>query len=162
MPRVFVGIGSNIEKERLLPSGIRQLHAYYHPLTVSTIYESPAIGFTGDSFYNVVAAFDTEDPLDRVLANLKNIENSHGRKRGHARFSPRTLDLDLLLYGDLVTRESALPIPHPDITQYAFVLRPLAEIAPDRRHPETGMTFKAMWRRFNQDNQLLSPVRINL
>ena len=162
VPRVFVSIGSNIEKEKNLRSGITQLRTYYGPLALSTVYESAAIGFNGDSFYNVVAAFDTGDPLTIVLANLLQIEYTHGRQRDMTRFSPRTLDLDLLLYGDLVKHDAGIHVPRPEIAEYAFVLCPLAEIAPAIHHPETGITFKEMWTRFNQTNQSLSPVRIEI
>jgi 2-amino-4-hydroxy-6-hydroxymethyldihydropteridine diphosphokinase len=162
VPRVFVSIGSNIEKEKNLRNGITQLRAYYAPLTLSTVYESAAIGFNGDPFYNLVAAFDTGDPLTTVCANFLKIEYTHGRQRGVARFSPRTLDLDLLLYGDWVKHDAEIHIPRPEIAEYAFVLCPLAEIAPAIRHPETGTTFKEMWQRFNQPSQPLSPVRIEV
>jgi len=162
VPRVFVSIGSNIEKEKNICSGVIQLRNYYSPLTLSTVYESEAIGFNGASFYNLVVAFDTEDPLTSILASLLEIEYTHGRQRGMARFSPRTLDLDLLLYGDLIKHGSGVHIPRREIGKYAFVLRPLAEIAPHLRHPETGMTFEDMWKRFNQTSQPLSPVRLDI
>jgi len=162
VPRVFVSVGSNIEKEKNIRSGVTQLRTYYGPLTLSTVYESEAIGFNGDSFYNLAVAFDTGDPLTTVLANLLKIEYTHGRQRGMARFSPRTLDLDLLLYGDLIKHDSGIHLPRPEIAEYAFVLCPLAEIAAAIRHPETGVTFKEMWKRFNQRNQPLLPVRIEI
>src|SRR5258705_6902528 len=86
VPRVFVSIGSNIEKEKNLRSGIAQLRARYQPLTLSTVYESAAIGFIGDSFYNLVATFNTGDSLTAIFADFLKIEYAHGRQRGAARF----------------------------------------------------------------------------
>lgn len=158
MPQVFIGIGSNIEKEKNLRSGVAQLHAYYAPMVLSEVYESPAVGFEGEPFLNLVAAFDTDEALETIQAKLMEIERAHGRVRGQARFSARTLDLDLLLYGDLVKRDNGLRIPRTDIAEYAFVLKPLAEIAPHWRHPETGVTFTQMWREFNAAKQPLRRI----
>ena len=158
MPRVYLSIGSNIEKEKHIRAGLRELAAHYSPLTLSNVYESEAIGFDGDNFYNLVAAFDTRENLDTLCATLHGIEQRCGRVRNGVRFGPRTLDLDVLLYGDQVLRDAAHTIPHTDIGNYACVLQPLAEIAPDERHPETGITYREMWKRLATDGQQLTRV----
>lgn len=146
MPRVYVSIGSNIAKEKNIRQGVRELAAQYAPLTLSKVYTSRAIGFDGDDFYNLVAAFDTRDALEQVSAVLAAIEQRAGRVRSEVRFRPRTLDMDILLYGDLVRHDATHRLPRPEIGDYACVLQPLAEIAPGERHPETGVAYRDMWR----------------
>ncbi len=145
MPRVYVGIGSNIDREHNIRGAVRELATHYGPLTLSPVYESRAVGFEGENFYNLVAGFDTPEPIARLKETLARIESRFGRTRRENRFSARTLDLDLLLYGDTVRHDAEVKLPHPDIQRYAFVLRPLADIAPDSKHPETGHTFAEMW-----------------
>ena len=153
MPRVFVSIGSNIDRENSIRGAVRELAAHYAPLTLSPVYESKAHGFEGDNFYNLVAGFDTAEPIERIKDTLSHIESRFGRNRRENRFSARTLDLDLLLYDDIVRHDSRVNLPHPDIRRYAFVLRPLAEIAPDLRHPETGLICARMWQQFAKTKQ---------
>ena len=158
MPRVYVSVGSNIDRKRNIRGGIDRLDTRFGPLRLSPVYESPAIGFEGDPFYNLVVAFDTEEQLPGVCAQLTATERAFGRTRNEIRFGPRTLDLDLLLYGDLVRHGADVDIPRRDILEYACVLRPLADIAPDLRHPETGETLRELWETFDRDGQPLAPV----
>jgi 2-amino-4-hydroxy-6-hydroxymethyldihydropteridine diphosphokinase len=158
LPRVHVGIGSNIDRENSIRGAVRELAAHYGPLTLSPVYESKAHGFEGGNFYNLVAGFNTDEPVERVKEFLSRIESRFGRRRQENRFSSRTLDLDLLLYGDVVRHDAQINLPHPDIRRYAFVLRPLAEIAPDLRHPETGFSYVQMWEQLNDDQQELASV----
>ncbi|MFQ5661617.1 MAG: 2-amino-4-hydroxy-6-hydroxymethyldihydropteridine diphosphokinase [Gammaproteobacteria bacterium] len=161
MARVFIGIGSNIEREQNIKSGIKVLRERFGSLTISPVYESRAVGFEGDNFLNLVTAFDTELPLEELEKTLHEIEFMFGRDRREPRFSPRTLDLDLLLFDDLVTHEGHLQIPREDITKYAFVLKPLADIAADSVHPVTGQTYSDLWNRFDKQGQELWRVDIN-
>ena len=154
MPRAYVSIGSNINREANIRGAVRMLREHYGPLTLSRVYETPAEGFNGDAFYNLAAAFDTEESVDQLRAVRAAIEASHGRQRGGPRHGPRTLDLDILLYGDLVRHDGGLDIPRGEIVKYAFVLGPLAEIAPDLRHPETGMTLARIWENFTGRREL--------
>ena len=153
MPRVFVGIGSNIDRENNIRGAVRELAAQYGPLTLSPVYESKSVGFNGGNFYNLVAGFDTEESIEHIKEKLSHVESRFGRTRQENRFSARTLDLDLLLYDDIVRHDSQVNLPHPDIQRYAFVLRPLAYIAPDLRHPETGSAYAEMWKQFNKAKQ---------
>ena len=149
MPRVFVSIGSNIAREQNIRGAVRALTQLYGPLTLSGVYETEAVGFAGDRFYNVVAAFDSGAPVEAIHEELVRIENAHGRRRGDApRFAARTLDLDLLLYGDLIRHDGDIDVPRREIGEHAYVLGPLAEIAPELRHPETGETMERMWKNF--------------
>jgi 2-amino-4-hydroxy-6-hydroxymethyldihydropteridine diphosphokinase len=106
-----------------------------------------------------VAGFDTAEPIERIKETLAHIESRFGRSRRENRFSARTLDLDLLLYGDIVRHDGRVNLPHPDIRRYAFVLRPLADIAPDLRHPETKMAYSEMWNQFKNKNQEIRAVK---
>lgn len=158
MPRVFVGIGSNIDRETSVRAGVADLREKYGELQLSSVYESEAVGFEGDAFYNLVASFDTSDSVDQVIKSLANIEETHGRVRGSERFSSRTLDLDLLLYGNLVASGEGYHVPRDEIPRYAFVLWPLSELEPTMKHPQTGKTFLAMWGDFDKRNQPLLPI----
>ncbi len=161
MPRVYVSIGSTIDKEQNIRIAIKALHDAYHPLTLSNVYESVAVGFRGQNFYNLVAGFDTTATVDEVTACLVDIEDSCGRHRAGHGFEPRTLDLDLLLYGDLQRHDDHIDVPRHEITRYAFVLRLLAEIAPQLKHPQTEMTWSEIWRNFADESQKLWPVNFD-
>lgn len=161
MPRVYVSLGSNIEPERNIRAAVRALRAAFAPAPVrlSPVYQSPAEGFDGDDFYNLVAAFDTDASLEQVCERLTAIESAQGRVRNGPRFGPRTLDLDVLLYGDLIRHDDRFDIPRRDIRRYAHVLGPLAGLAPELRHPESGERIAELWRRF-EDKAALRPVAL--
>ena len=158
MPRVFIGIGSNIDRERSVRAGVAELQKIYGDVQLSSVYESDAVGFDGDPFYNLVAAFDTDDDVEQVVSTLAEIEDRHGRVRTDTRFAARTLDLDLLLYGEAIISNERFHVPRDEIPRYAFVLWPLAEIAPQLPHPESGKTYAQMWEQFDKRNQSLRPI----
>lgn len=158
MARVYVSVGSNVERERNIRSCIHSLRERFGSLMVSSIYHNKAVGFEGDAFLNLVVDFDTSDPVRAVAAHLRDIEVAHGRLRDAPKFSPRTLDLDLLLYDDLVLEASGLLVPRDEITRYAFVLCPLAEVAGEQRHPILGVTFVELWEAFDKTREHLRPV----
>lgn len=145
--RVYVGVGSNIEREKNIRGGLAALTRRYGALTLSPVYQARAIGFAGDDFFNLVAAFDTGKTVAELENGLRRIEFEHGRRREEDRFSARTLDLDLLLYGDLVSDQHR--VPRTDITKYAFVLKPLFDLAPDLVHPQTGKRIREIWQAFD-------------
>ncbi|MCF6209199.1 MAG: 2-amino-4-hydroxy-6-hydroxymethyldihydropteridine diphosphokinase [Gammaproteobacteria bacterium] len=158
MPQVFVGVGSNVERATSIRAGIADLRAHYGELRLSSVYESEAVGFIGNAFYNLVVGFDTQEPVNNVADVLTSIEDRNGRLRGSEKFAPRTLDLDLLLYGDAIISTARFHVPRDEILRYAFVLWPLAEIVPNLRHPETGKTFTQLWEDFDKDGPVLRPV----
>lgn len=164
MPEVFVSIGSNIDREKHIPSCLAELERHFGSLTVSSLYETAAVGFDGPPFHNLVAGFNTELPVRRVAEILTAIEEQHGRTRSSKKFSSRTLDADLLLYGDTILHEGKLNLPRDEITRYAFVLEPLAEIAPEHRHPVTGERYAELWGRFDKtglNQQRIGPAQFN-
>lgn len=150
MTRGYISIGSNIEKEKNILSALRALARYFGGLVVSSTYETEAVGFTGDTFHNLIVGFDSDLDVKTIAEQLRQIELDHGRTRECKKFSSRTLDLDLILYGDLVITEGGLQIPRDEIERYAFVLEPLAEIAGDLRHPVSKISYRELWERFDK------------
>ncbi len=145
MPTGYISIGSNISKELNIPSSLNALTDLFGELIVSSVYETEPVGFVGDSFFNLVVGFDSELTAKQVAKLLRQIELDHGRERQAQKYSSRTLDLDLILYGEQVISDGRLQIPRDEIERYAFVLEPLAEIAPEKKHPVLGLTYKALW-----------------
>ena len=150
MPTGYISIGSNIDKDINISSSLKALSSVFGDLSVSSIYESEAVGFIGDNFYNLVISFHSNLPAKQTAKILKKIELEHGRTRESQKFSARTLDLDLILYGDEIISDGRLQIPRDDIERYAFVLEPLAEIAPEEKHPVSGQTYREMWDNFDK------------
>ena|GEM_PF-123708 len=139
--RVYIGIGSNLDPQRQIHAGLERLRERFGALTISPAYRSAAVGFDGPPFINLVAAFDTAEPVAQLLAQLRRIEIAHGRRDTANKFRSCPLDLDLLLYGDHCSDAPGVSLPRRDITEYAHVAWPLADIAGDRRHPALGLTF---------------------
>jgi len=150
---VYVSAGSNIEPQRNLRSALDDLERIFGDLVVSSVYRTRAVGFEGDDFLNLVLSFATDLPPQAVVAELDRVEASAGRHREGGRFAPRTLDLDLLLFGDAVIDGPDLTLPRADVTDYAFVLGPLAELAPDLVHPVLGKSMQALWSGFDKTTQ---------
>jgi 2-amino-4-hydroxy-6-hydroxymethyldihydropteridine diphosphokinase len=127
----FVSVGSNVEKEKNIVAGLNSLRETFGKLLISPLYETEAIGFAGDDFYNLVISFDSDLSAREIFETLRELEFKHGRLQNSQKFSPRTLDLDLLLYGDEIIEDEILKLPRLDIEKYLFVLQPLADIAPN-------------------------------
>lgn len=160
MARVYVSIGSNIDPAANVRSCLDCLEREFGALTVSSTYRSAPVGFDGDDFYNLVVGFDTVLEPRALVTRLKAIEDRHGRRRaGRPRFSSRSLDLDLLLYDALILRDGGLELPSDEITRYAFVLQPLAEIAGSRRHPLLSKSYATLWRDFDTADIAQAPLR---
>jgi 2-amino-4-hydroxy-6-hydroxymethyldihydropteridine diphosphokinase len=157
MARVYVSIGSNIDREQNIAAALQDLSAAYGDLEQSAVYEGDAVGFDSAPFYNLVVGFSTDESPRAIQDSLRAIENRHGRLRT-ADLTARTLDLDLLLYDDLVMSDGKLVLPRGDIDRYAFVLAPLAEIAGSVRHPVTGISYAEMWAAFTDSRQVLTRV----
>ena len=162
MPWVWVSIGSNIQREKNVRAAILALRERFGDLKISPLYETPSEGFDGDPFFNLVAGFETRLSPAELHAELRTIESQNGRVRGAQKFSSRTLDIDALTYGEQVTGEGGKALPRDEILRYAFVLKPLADVAPDEMHPEVGVSYAELWRRFSGERGGLREVPMNL
>lgn len=163
MAKVFIGVGSNIDKERHIATVISEFEETFSVVAVSPIYETKAEGFDGEDFYNLVVAIETELTPSQLYQILRQIEADHGRERiGENQFISRTLDLDQLLYDDLVFDDGAVSVPNADIIQYAFVLKPLADIASELVHPILNEPLAQLWQRFVKTNINMREITLNV
>lgn len=158
--RAYIGVGSNIDPERHIPTGLRALQNAFGALDISPAYRSPPLGFEGADFINCVAGIDCDLGITALIGTLKTLESNAGRQAQTATGS-RELDLDLLLYGEQAIHCDGIVLPRPDVLEYAFVLRPLAELAPTFMHPETGHTLAWHWENFTGESVTLTPVALN-
>ena len=151
--QVFLGIGSNIDKEKAIPQALELLEKEFGELVISPTFESESVGFAGDNFYNLVVSFYTDFSLQEVVASYKNIEDQLGRDRSGPKFSARSLDIDPLLYGDLICDEP-VELPRGEVLENAYVLWPLSIIAPDHKHPLTGRSYSEHWDDYDNEQKL--------
>lgn len=158
MPTIYISLGSNINREQNTRSGVQAMQKQFGPLVLSSVYESESVGFVGDAFYNMVISAQTSLDVHEVNQQLRDIEDAHGRDRSGPKFSSRSLDLDLLLYDDLVLDEKGLVLPRAEILKNAFVLWPLAEIAPGLKHPLSGISYAQHWQSFDKSKEKLAPI----
>jgi len=158
MATIYISLGSNINREENTRAGVAALKRAFGNLTLSSVYESEAVGFDGDAFYNMVIACEVDRSVQGSNQILRDIEDANGRDRSGPKFSSRTLDLDLLLYDDLILDEHGLVLPRGEILKNAFVLWPLAEIAPDLVHPVVEQSYAALWLGFDKTKENLQPI----
>lgn len=158
MTQVYLSLGSNIDRYRHISAGLDALRQHYGALLISPVFESEAVGFDGSNFLNLVVGIDTGRPIAELSDQLKQVEDDNGRRRQGPKFSSRTLDIDILTYGDFVGEEAGVVIPRDEITKNAFVLWPLAIIAPDTEHPSLGQTYRQLWEAYDKTRQKLWPV----
>jgi 2-amino-4-hydroxy-6-hydroxymethyldihydropteridine diphosphokinase len=151
VPQVYVAAGSNVAPERHMSQAVAELERAFPGVRFSSWYRNRALGFEGEDFINLVAGFTTTLPVRTVLERLHAIEARCGRPRDAPRWAPRSMDLDVLLYGDLVCEEPGLKLPRPDLVKRAYMLGPLAELAPEVMHPTAGLSVGELWRRFDRE-----------
>ena len=152
-------MGSSINKLESINAGITSLKMEFGQLRVSPLYESEAVGFAGENFYNLVVELKTDLTVQALISRLKAIEIEHGRVKNALKFAPRTLDLDLLLYDHLVDHN--INLPRAEITENAFVLKPLAELAPQLKHPVLDKTYQILWEKYPRKKQKLWKIEHN-
>ncbi|MEW5250389.1 2-amino-4-hydroxy-6-hydroxymethyldihydropteridine diphosphokinase [Microbulbifer discodermiae] len=158
MAQVYLSLGSNIDRAQHIRAALDALAAQFGELQVSRVFESEAVGFQGDNFYNLVVGLRTDLPVGRLAFQLRGIEDANGRLRAGPKFSARTLDIDILVYNDLTGIVDGVRLPRREITKNAFVLQPLAELAPDAVHPVENKTYHQLWSEYDQASQKLWPV----
>ena len=161
MATVFLGLGSNESPQANLRLAIRELQERYGELAISATYRSTAVGFDGADFLNLVVQLQSGDSPLVICDDIERIHDLAGRVRGSDKWKSRSLDIDLLLYDDLVLDERPVRVPRDDILRYSFVLRPLAELAPDQVHPVTGRTMLGHWQEFDASSHPLEEVSID-
>lgn len=159
---VFLGLGSNINPEANLRLAISELRQRYGDLTVSDVYQSAALGFDGDDFLNLVVSMQSESSAPEICEAIECIHNLSGRERKSDKWEARPLDIDLLLYNDEIIDEPPVRVPRRDVLEYSFVLRPLAEIAPQLRHPVTGRSMLDHWKEFDVASHPITRVDVSL
>lgn len=162
MARVFLSVGSNVDRERNVALALRRLEQHFGTLIVSSVYESEPVGFDGAPFYNLAAGFESGEPPARLVSVLRSIERESGRARGTPKFGPRTLDLDLVLYDDLVLNQDGIRLPRDELTRFAYVLGPMAEICGDMRHPVSGIPIADLWARFDDPSQRVTRLSLDV
>ena len=159
MAKVSVSIGSNIERERHVRACLDALAASFGPLDVSRVFESEPVGFEdGRNFYNLVVAFESRWPVGELQAWCKRLEAANGRVKDGPKYSPRTLDIDILTLGTLTGMHDGVELPRDEILHHAFVLQPMAELLPEARHPLTDKSYLDHWAAFTAHDQRLWPV----
>lgn len=158
MPLLTLSLGSNQQAARHIRGALDALQASFGPMRTSSVFESRAVGFDGNNFLNMVVAVDTDTPLATVSARIKALEDEHGRTRGGARFSPRTLDIDILTYGDCIGDYDGIVLPRPEITENAYVLWPLSQVCGDCCDPQSGLSYTALWQQYDKTRQALWPI----
>lgn len=162
MTRVFVAAGSNVEPLANLRRACAELERCFAPVVFSTSWQNRAVGFDGPDFINFVAGFETTLDVDAVIAELQRIEGLCGRERDAPKWAPRSMDLDILLFGDLVCARPGLTLPRPDLLRRPYMLGPTAELAPALRHPVLGLTMAELWAAFDRDAHPMTRVDLGL
>lgn len=155
MTLLILSIGSNIDARCNISLALKSLRKKFNDLTLSAVYESEAIGFSGENFLNLTVSTYTDRSLSEIASYLKNLENTLGRDRTQAKFSNRTIDIDILIFGEERGEGLGLELPRAEIFDNAFVLKPLADTHPDLQDPNTGLSYLELWEKFDQASQKL-------
>jgi 2-amino-4-hydroxy-6-hydroxymethyldihydropteridine diphosphokinase len=161
MVDAYVAAGSNVLPRASLREALRLLGRDFPGLAASRAFANAAVGFQGDDFVNLAIRFPADLPTEALIERLKAVERACGRPPGAPKWGPRTLDLDLLLHGGFVGRVAGKLLPHPDLLTRAWVLGPLAELAPALVHPVAGERMDVLWDRFDRQAHPLRPASLD-
>jgi 2-amino-4-hydroxy-6-hydroxymethyldihydropteridine diphosphokinase len=159
---VYVAAGSNVEPLLNLRRALDVLHASFAPLVLSRAYANAAVGFEGEDFVNLVVGFRSALPLPAVIERLHQAEAACGRERDAPKWAPRSMDLDILLFGAMLSDEPGLVLPRPDLVKRPYMLGPMADIAPAERHPTLGRTIGELWAAFDRGAHPMTTVPLDL
>ena len=162
MSQVYIALGSNIDPVARLLQAARLLKAHFPDARFSSCFRNRAVGFDGDDFINAVAGFSSALEVTALLELLHQIEEHCGRGRADPKWGPRAMDLDLLLYGDQVGEGAGYALPRRDLLRRPYMLGPLAELAPEVRHPVTGVSIGALWAAFPQAEHAMTATAPDL
>jgi len=160
--QTFVAIGSNLDPAERMLKAARAIRQRFPDARFSRCYRNPAFGFEGPDFYNAVAGFSTSLPIEALLPSLHEIEAQCGRARADPKWEPRRMDLDLLLYGDVVGSGPGYTLPRRDLLRRVYMLGPLAELAPDCLYPPSGPTIGELWEQFPRSEHVLTALELDL
>lgn len=158
MPLLTLSLGSNQQADHHIRGALDALQAGFGTMRTSSVFESKAVGFDGSNFLNMVVAVATDMSLADVSAFIKALEDEHGRTRGGARFSARTLDIDILTYGECVGDYDGVVLPRPEITENAYVLWPMSQVCGDCFDPQSGLSYSTLWHQYDKTRQALWPI----
>ena len=153
MTKVYLGLGANIDPEACLQAGVVALQASFQQVRLSPVYQTEAIGIDGPDFLNMVVEMDCHLSLPELRQWIKDIETKHGRERQQPQPSCHRLDMDVLLFGDLV--DEAQNVPRKDIYTRAYVLKPLSDLAPHLTCPLTQQSMADIWRDSRLDQSII-------
>ena len=159
MSLLHLNIGSNLDRRKNICLALEKLESSFDKIIISSLFESPSEGFEGKDFYNIGVNVETSKKASEVLDILHQIEDSLGRNRMQPKFSSRIIDLDLVIYDDII--DEKFNIPRKDIFRYAFVLAPLLELNPDGIHPEKGVSYLELWENF-ESNKVFELNKYNI
>jgi 2-amino-4-hydroxy-6-hydroxymethyldihydropteridine diphosphokinase len=162
MARVSVSLGSNIDSEQNIRRAIALLEQLYGELVISPVYQTASVGFEGDDFLNLVVLFSAYDEAKDIVRALKQIEDSMGRDRSLPKFTPRSIDLDLLTYDRQVIDDKGVQIPRHEILKNAFVLKPLSDIMGEEEHPVVGKTYNELWNEMKNSADRIENIAFQL
>lgn len=160
MSTAYLGLGSNVDARANIAGGIAQLEQRFKQVRLSPIYLTPAVGFDGNRFINLAASIETDLQPIELKHYLNDLEDRHGRLRNVAKFSDRTLDIDILLYDDLYVLSPVLEIPRREIMTFAHVLKPLTDLAPELEHPVYQKKMSQIWNEFSGNRDGLELIEL--
>lgn len=160
--QVALSLGSNIRRYHHINAGIKALKKAFGQVICSPVYESEAVGFQGDAFLNLIALIESNLSLSQIISILKRIEDDNGRDRSGPKFSARTLDIDVVTYGDHSGEIEGIELPRPELFKNAFVLKPMADLLPKEQVPGRPFSYLDLWVEQGDKTQKLEKIAFTI